>query len=253
MCTYLSVCLSVSIRVTSLFIRLEWTVTLAGTYQDDMAPDVQMHLSFPQRSSSQGKVMVKRQLRAASPSLQRPSLNGNQHNVDDDDDDFNESIGNDVQQAIMPAQPTNQLNLNPRRTLSRNYYSSGRFVTRVRLKYCEDAVCWTERFRDFIFFPFFLLQNCNRRENIPMQMATEIVYGWKTTIFPMWIRIAKIQIELLQSKRQRKPSRYLTGLTICFSATKQTHTYNRYTHSNIRCTLAASPTTTVLTIRLLHR
>lgn len=47
-----------------------------------------------------------------------------------------------------------------------------------------------------------------------------------TTIFPMLIRIAKIQIALLQSKPPRKPSRYLTGLTICFRMRdKHTHTY----------------------------
>lgn len=88
-----------------------------------MAPDVQMHLSFPQRSSSHGKVKIKRQLRAASPppTTQSISHNGNHY----DEYDFKEGTGNDMQPAIMPAQPINQLNLNPRRTLSRNYYNSG--------------------------------------------------------------------------------------------------------------------------------
>lgn len=201
------------------FLPLEWTVTLAGTYQDDMAPDVQMHLSFPQRSSSQGKVMIKRQLCAASPqpmlepTTQAISQNGNNH---DDGYYFNEDIRTDMQPAIMPSQQTNQLNFNPRRTLSRHHYnSSGRL--------CPWKSHSTDGSAPLMFqcFVFFELQN--RSENIPMRTATETIYGWKTTIFPMWIRIAKTQIESLQSKRRKKPSRYLTGLTICFSSHPNIH------------------------------
>lgn len=80
-----------------------------------------------------------------------------------------------------------------------------------------------------LMFVFFETQNCS--ENIPMRTETETIYDWKTTIFPMWIRIAKTQIESLQSKRRKKPSRYLTGLTICSSSHPNTHTQIRKTNT----------------------
>lgn len=100
-----------------------WTVTLAGTYSDDMAPDVQMHLSFPKRASSQNKkfdksTYVHRSIENAKETPE-PELDTNSNYNDTD------SHKPDSKPALLPPQTPQSIKLNPKRSLTKNYFSTG--------------------------------------------------------------------------------------------------------------------------------
>lgn len=103
---------------------------MAGTYQDDMAPDVKMRLSFPKRSSSHNNQIDNTTSRLhRSVEHSKPSIAHTQY-YDNGNYEFNENNMNDKQQAILPSAqqqlaPAESMNFNPKRTLSRNFYNSG--------------------------------------------------------------------------------------------------------------------------------
>lgn len=100
-----------------------WTVTVAGTYSDDMAPDVQMHLSFPKRSSSQSKKIDKSTHNQRSIELSKDmtetELDTNSNYNDTD------SQKPDVKPAILPPPTPQSIKLNPKRSLTKNYLNTG--------------------------------------------------------------------------------------------------------------------------------
>lgn len=101
-----------------------WTVTLAGTYSDDMAPDVQMHLSFPKRTSSLGKKIDK------SINNNRSIEQANTETELDTNSNYNDTDSQkpDSKPALLPP-PTphsiNSMKLNPKRSLTKNHLSTG--------------------------------------------------------------------------------------------------------------------------------
>lgn len=100
-----------------------WTVTLAGTYSDDMAPDVQMHLSFPKRASSQGKKFDKstymhRSIENAKDTSEAElDTNSNYNDTD--------SQKPDSKPALLPPPTPQSIKLNPKRSLTKNYLNTG--------------------------------------------------------------------------------------------------------------------------------
>lgn len=102
-----------------------WTVTLAGTYSDDMAPDVQMHLSFPKRSSSQSKKIDKSTHAQRSIDMAKdaePEFDTHSNYNDSDSQNFNAKAA-----AILPPPtPSSQsIKFNPKRSLTKNYLNAG--------------------------------------------------------------------------------------------------------------------------------
>lgn len=98
-----------------------WTVTVAGTY-DDLAPDVQMHLSFPQRSSSQGKkcdksTNIHRSIEQTKDTELELDTNSNYNDTD--------SQKPDAKPAILPPPTPQSIKLNPKRSLTKNYFNTG--------------------------------------------------------------------------------------------------------------------------------
>lgn len=103
-----------------------WTVTLAGTYCDDMAPDVQMHLSFPKRSSSQStKSNNSNYLRQTVEESEKQQENNG--NYEDEADSIVTEQQQEVQRkaAILPPPSPIPIRLNPKRTLTKNCYGPG--------------------------------------------------------------------------------------------------------------------------------
>lgn len=100
-------------------------MTVAGTYSDDMAPDVQMHLSFPKRSSSQSKKLDK------STHIRSIELGKDMTETEPDtNSNFNDTDRQnaDTKPALLPPptpQSINQIKLNPKRSLTKHYYNTG--------------------------------------------------------------------------------------------------------------------------------
>ncbi|XP_031638331.1 probable serine/threonine-protein kinase DDB_G0282963 isoform X2 [Contarinia nasturtii] len=95
-----------------------WTVTVAGTYSDDMAPDVQMHLSFPKRAANQRKTIEK------STSIPMESTNNNTTELEIDTNSNYNDIDlqtPDAKPAILPPPTPQSIKLNPKRSLTKNY------------------------------------------------------------------------------------------------------------------------------------
>lgn len=90
-----------------------WTVTVAGTYSDDMAPDVQMHLSFPNRSTSQGN----------KPKPYRSIDNSKEFEHEIHSNSFKDDHSQDRKPAILP--PPHSIKLNPRRSLTKSIFGMG--------------------------------------------------------------------------------------------------------------------------------
>lgn len=98
-----------------------WTVTLAGTYSDQI-PDVQMHLSFPKRSSSQSRKLDKST--HSHQSIDQPKdtdmdLDTNSNYNDTD------SQKPEPKPAILPPSTPQSIKLNPKRSLTKNYFNAG--------------------------------------------------------------------------------------------------------------------------------
>lgn len=98
-----------------------WTVTLAGTYSDQI-PDVQMHLSFPKRSSSQSRKLDKST--HSHQSIDQPKdtdmdLDTNSNYNDTD------SQKPEAKPAILPPSTPQSIKLNPKRSLTKNYFNAG--------------------------------------------------------------------------------------------------------------------------------
>lgn len=101
-----------------------WTVTVAGTYSDDMAPDVQMNLCFPKRSLSQGnKQKVYRTIEHSKQRLIEQDIRSN-HSSSKDEIYF-DSQRTDKKPAILP--PPHSIKLNPKRSLTKtNIFGMGK-------------------------------------------------------------------------------------------------------------------------------
>lgn len=82
-----------------------------------MAPDVQMHLSFPKRASSNSKQTYQPidQVRDTT----EPELDTNSNYNDTD------SQKPDMKPAILPPQTPQSINLNPKRSLTKQYFNRG--------------------------------------------------------------------------------------------------------------------------------
>lgn len=91
-----------------------WTVTVAGTYSDDMAPDVQMHLSFPKRSISQGNKSRDHRI------IQQTNVKPMELNLNQEDDLLGDEPKN-YKPAILPS----SIALNPKRSLTKNHFGMG--------------------------------------------------------------------------------------------------------------------------------
>lgn len=92
-----------------------------------MAPDVQMHLSFPKRSSSQSNKFDKstyaRRSIEQTKDMTEPELDANSNYNDTDSQKI------DIKPAILPP-PTatpQSIKLNPKRSLTKNYFNTGIF------------------------------------------------------------------------------------------------------------------------------
>lgn len=101
-----------------------WTVTLAGTYGDNnIIPDVQMHLSFPKRSSSNSQKLDKSTY--LQESIDQPK------ETDDVELDTNSNYNDtnsqksEIKQAILPPSTPQSIKLNPKRSLTKNYFNTG--------------------------------------------------------------------------------------------------------------------------------
>lgn len=87
-----------------------------------MAPDVQMHLSFPKRSSSHSKKIDKSTHAQRSIDLAKdaePELDSNSNYNDTDSQNFN------TKAAILPPPTPQSIKLNPKRSLTKNYLNAG--------------------------------------------------------------------------------------------------------------------------------
>lgn len=88
-----------------------------------MAPDVQMHLSFPKRSSSQSKKLDKSTHMQQSIDVAKdtePELDSNSNYKDTDSQKFTVK-----QPAILPPPTPQSIKLNPKRSLTKNYFNTG--------------------------------------------------------------------------------------------------------------------------------
>lgn len=99
--------------LTSLSIYiLGWSLTLAGTYNDDMAPDVEMRLSFPKKN---GKAD------SDTSSFNKKNTfkqdNGNYQNYQREQSDISNENYNSNNRAALPTAGSG--NINPKRTLSK--------------------------------------------------------------------------------------------------------------------------------------
>lgn len=106
-------------------------MTVAGTYSDDMAPDVQMHLSFPKRASSQSKQLDKstnmRSIELGKDATEtEPDTNSNYNDTD--------SQKLEIKPAILPPPTPQSIKLNPKRSLSKNYYNTGIVSIQKKIK-----------------------------------------------------------------------------------------------------------------------
>lgn len=118
---------------TTPFVRLGWTVTVAGTY-DDMAPDVQMRLSFPKRPigasqcSRSDKLSQCQQIAFANEELNEFEALDNYRN-----DSIESSIKANMLTELAstpshrPLEPLqgHSMKFNPKRSLTKNYYGPG--------------------------------------------------------------------------------------------------------------------------------
>lgn len=89
-----------------------------------MAPDVQMHLSFPKRSSSHStkidkSIHVQRSIDLATKEAE-PELDTNSNYNDTDSQNFNTKAA-----AILPPPTPQSIKLNPKRSLTKNYLNTG--------------------------------------------------------------------------------------------------------------------------------
>lgn len=104
-------------------IFLGWSLTLAGTYRDNMAPDVEMKLSFPKKTINNGD-----DLDSSKSQEKEKYLNNNMGNLyqRQSSDISNENLNTNRAALPPPPPPTQQQqptpgsqNLNPKRTLSK--------------------------------------------------------------------------------------------------------------------------------------
>lgn len=82
-----------------------------------MAPDVQMHLSFPKRASNNSKQT--RQSIDQVKNTTEPELDKNSNFNDTD------SQKPDKKPAILPPPTPQSINLNPKRSLTKHYFNTG--------------------------------------------------------------------------------------------------------------------------------
>lgn len=109
---------------TTFYVRKGWTVTVAGTY-DDMAPDVQMRLSFPKRPIG------------ASQCQQIAYANEELNEFEALDNYRNDSIESNIKANMLtelastpshrPLEPLqgHSMKFNPKRSLTKHYYGPG--------------------------------------------------------------------------------------------------------------------------------
>lgn len=88
-----------------------------------MAPDVQMHLSFPKRSSSTSKKFdksthVQRSIEQTKDTEPEFDSNSNFNDTDSQKPDAKPAI-------LAPQTPSQSMKLNPKRSLTKNYFHSG--------------------------------------------------------------------------------------------------------------------------------
>lgn len=93
---------------------LGWSLTLAGTYNDDMAPDVEMRLSFPKKNGNAD---------SDTNSLNRKTTynkqqNGNYQSFQREPSDISNENYQLNNRAVLPA--TGSANVNPKRSLSKS-------------------------------------------------------------------------------------------------------------------------------------
>lgn len=116
-------------------IKIGWSLTLAGTYRDDMAPDVEMRLSFPKKSPKDDETEQHQRQRTIvehpkfsnglpphhqrlnnnfeNPSLKKAGFHRQQSDVSNEN--YQQHSGRGIRPTLpMPA------HLNPKRTLSKS-------------------------------------------------------------------------------------------------------------------------------------
>lgn len=87
-----------------------------------MAPDVQMHLSFPKRAANQRKTIDK----STSIPMEQTNNNATEPEIDTNSN-YNDidSQTPDTKPAILPPPTPQSIKLNPKRSLTKNYLSTG--------------------------------------------------------------------------------------------------------------------------------
>lgn len=121
-----------------VFFFLGWSVTVAGTYQDDMAPDVEMRLCFPKKSPKTDDGDTDQQYRQkindmnCITNFNNHHTNGTYHRQYSDISNENYSTGRNGNTSAgggaaatsaltaPPPPPSSSSNLNPKRTLSKS-------------------------------------------------------------------------------------------------------------------------------------
>lgn len=124
-----------------------WTVTLAGTYSDQI-PDVQMHLSFPKRSSSQSRKLDK------STHLHQLIDQPKDTDMDlDTNSNYNDTDSQkpEAKPAILPPSTPQSIKLNPKRSLTKNYFNAGICSFEIR----NDKKNTQTHEHDLVFLVFF--------------------------------------------------------------------------------------------------
>lgn len=126
-----------------------------------MAPDVQMHLSFPKRSSSQmSKLQNGSYSETEKPHEKYNETNGNYA----DEEDTITTDGSKSQQqtqlkaAILPPPPSIPMKFNPKRTLTKNCYGSGIMHPNTSLEHNAKRDFDFVSFLSFYLFSFDLLK-----------------------------------------------------------------------------------------------
>lgn len=93
---------------------LGWSLTLAGTYNDDMAPDVEMRLSFPKKNGKTDSDTSSLNRKITNSFKQE---NGNFQSFQREQSDVSNENYQLNNRAALPT--TGSANINPKRTLSK--------------------------------------------------------------------------------------------------------------------------------------
>lgn len=102
-----------SFGVNREFPFLGWSLTLAGTYNDDMAPDVEMRLSFPKKNGNADVDTAVSNRKSAY-----KQENGNYQNFQREQSDVSNENYQLNNRAALPT--TGSANMNPKRSLSKS-------------------------------------------------------------------------------------------------------------------------------------